>query len=110
MIKAFNQQSATFKDTRDPVEVMLSIGRTHSWNPQDLTMLSALSIDDYYRIFKETTGDDLRQVVSVCLQYDNVGGGSPEMKRIAENAKEALRRIGKESPVNAMRVKRYGLE
>jgi hypothetical protein len=105
VIEAFKKRLATFKDARDPVVVLLSIGRTQSWNPQDLTMLSALSVDDYYRIFKSITGDDLRHVVKACL----IDNGSPEMKSIGENAKEALRRIGKESPINAMRVKRYGL-
>jgi hypothetical protein len=109
VVAAFNQQFATFKDARNPVEVMLSIARTHSWSPADLAILSALTVDDYYRIFKSTTGDELRYVISVSLQYDNLVGGSPEMRQISENAKEALRKIAKESPLNAMRLKRYGL-
>ena len=72
-------------------------------------LLSALPVDEYYRIFKSHKGDDLRKIINVCLQFDRIGSVSAAMQEISRRAKEALRRIGGESAINASRVRHYGI-
>jgi hypothetical protein len=43
------------------------------------------------------------------LQFGKFANASEEMKQISERAMEALTRIGRESAVNEMRVRRYGI-
>jgi hypothetical protein len=57
------------------------MAETNGWSPEDVTTLSHTSVDRYYEIFKNT-----------------------------KPAKSALARIGKESAINARRVKKYGVE
>jgi len=80
------------------------------WNPEDIAILSSLPVDGYYRLLKNTEGNDLRRILSSCLQFDSIGNASADMKEISRRAKEALKRIGQESLINARRVKRYGVE
>lgn len=92
----------------DPVGILKSIKR--GWNPDDISFLSTLTADEYYKIFKDARGDDLRQILNGCLQFDRIANASEEMKEIPKRAREALDRIGRESEINAIRVKRYGVE
>ena len=67
------------------------------------------SVDEYYNLFKTTTGSDLRRIVKTCLQFDTIQNASESMKEIPNRSKEALMRIGAESAINALRVKRFGI-
>jgi hypothetical protein len=44
------------------------------------------------------------------MQFNNIGNASTEMTKISANAIEALQRIGKESTINARRVRKYGVQ
>ena len=43
------------------------------------------------------------------LQFDRIVNASAEMKEISRRAREALKLIGTESPVNARRVAKFGI-
>ena len=58
----------------------------------------------------ESTGDRLRAAVSAALQFSRVGNATPAMQAITNNARAALQRIGGRSPLNAMRVRKYGFQ
>jgi len=108
--KAFNDKHAGFKHQVDATTVLRSIAATNSWNPEDIARLSELGADDYYKMFKESKGQALRKLIKVCLQFDQFGNATAEMKKVSKRAKEALLRIARESPINALRVKPYGIE
>ena len=84
------------------------MAKTNGWGPDDITFLSALPIEDYYQIFKNSKGSELRSIINACLQFDRIGNATPDMTEISKRAKDALRRIGKESAINARRVASYG--
>ena len=107
VISAVSQKFASFADNRNPTETLLGI--TNGWSPQDMTFLSGLRTEDYYAIFKKSTGDKLRKLISNSLQFDAIGNASEPMKEISRKAKEALKRIGQESRINARRVAKYGI-
>jgi hypothetical protein len=108
--KAFKDKHASVKHQLDATTVLWSIANTNSWNPEDVVCLSELSVDDYYKMFKGNKGKDLRKLINACLQFDRFGNATPEMKEVSKRAKDALIRIAKESPINARRVKPYGVE
>jgi hypothetical protein len=109
VIKAFTEKLLAFPNERTPTAILDSMARMNGWSPEDITTLSTLTADEYYKIFKESAGHDLAQRVSTCLQFDGIGNASTEMRKISEVAREALKRIGQESPINAKRVRRYGI-
>jgi hypothetical protein len=110
VVKAFQDKYATFKSTRSPTDILISMADTNSWNPENITTLAALPVDDYYDMFKRSRGRDMRKIISACLQFDRIGNASPEMREISKRAKDALKLIGQESAINARRVKAYGVE
>jgi hypothetical protein len=77
------------------------------WHPDDLAILATVSVDEYWRIFKEHRGDVLHAMINMCLQFREQAG-NPGI--IAERARAALERIGRESAMNALRVSKYGIK
>jgi len=55
----------------------------------------------------ECTGDRLHAAVSGALQLNRIGNATPAMQGIANNARAALQRIARRSPLNAMRRRKY---
>lgn len=111
VLRAFEEKYSTFSDDRDAKAVMIDIATTRSWSQEDLNMVGVLSVDDYYKMFKEHKGAELKSIIDGCLQFKsiyNLSGGS--MNAVADRATEALRRIAQESRVNALRVTKYGID
>jgi SpoVK/Ycf46/Vps4 family AAA+-type ATPase len=61
------------------------------------------------KILKKDTGDELHKVVNACLQFDRVVNAAEAMSKVVEKAKEALKRVGQESKLNAFRARKYGV-
>ena len=111
MIQASTDKHALFAEVPvNPTDVLVKIDGSDSWNDRDLNLLAALSTDDYERIFMENTGDRLHAAVSAALQFSRIGNATPAMQAIANNARAALQRIAGKSPLNAMRMRKYGVQ
>jgi hypothetical protein len=110
VIDAFNKKYSTLVKEKDAKATLLTIAKANGWSPEDVTFLSRLAPDEYYKVFKNSRGDDLRVLIKACLQFGTFGNAYPEMIEISNRAKEALKRIGLESPINARRVRGYGIE
>ncbi len=107
---AFEKKLESLIAKFDPVAVLLKIAEQDSWHTRDVQKLASLSSDDYYNIFKSRSGSDLTSVVKAALQFGRIGNATPPMQEIFNRAREALARIGKECPINARRVRKYGIE
>jgi hypothetical protein len=109
VIQAFKAKYATFEEEASPTEILLRIADNNSWGPQDIATLSTLPVDEYWKMFKATKGPDLRKLINACLMFDSMVGATPDYREVSKRAKEALQRIGQESPINARRVRAYGV-
>ena len=67
IIAAFEAKLASFKVEFDPVHTLLEIAKQHSWNSEDIRCLASVSSEEYYKIFKEHSGDDLSTMISTAL-------------------------------------------
>jgi hypothetical protein len=110
IVCAFKAKLASLEVKQNPTDVLLSMANTNGWNPEDIEILSTTPIEQYYGIFMKSNGDVLRKAIRACLQFDVISNATEPMKEISNRAKEALKRIGKESPLNAQRVRRYGVK
>jgi hypothetical protein len=98
VVKAFNDYYQAHKTgQKDPVATLLSMAEMNGWSPDDIELLKAVPVDNYYKIFKTHRGDQLRKIINVYLQFDRFGNASVDMREISRRAKEALKRIGQES-------------
>ncbi|MBI5121184.1 MAG: hypothetical protein HZA67_09275 [Rhodospirillales bacterium] len=71
--------------------------------------LAAATVNQYLEVLKGHTGSTLRQIVEAMLQFEAVVNATDAMREVSRKAKEALKIVGKESRINKMRVKRYGI-
>jgi hypothetical protein len=91
----------------DPAAILRSMAERRGWHPNDLATLATVPVEEYRRIFKAHRGAVLRGIVNICLQFMTEPG---DQGIIAERARAALRQIGDESPINALRVSKYGVK
>jgi hypothetical protein len=107
LIRAMDEKLRTFEDERNPVRVLLSISQ--GWTPKDLALLQEFSVDQLYSMFKHNSGKELRQLIDNCLQFNRISNAPDAGTQLAKRARMALEKIGKESALNAMRVRKYGV-
>lgn len=107
VVDAFRRKWAEMEESRDIRAMLLSL--KDGWSDEALSALAVLPVDEYYRRFKDTAGQELRTMIAACLQFDRIINATPHMKEIANRAREALKLIGKESDINARRVRKFGV-
>lgn len=107
---AFEEKLKTFKDERKPEDVLIHIAGNRGWNPQDITLLASLSVNDYYDLFKKIEGGDLHAIVAQALKFKHYNPSTPEMVLVSEKAEKALKRIAKEGKINEYRIASYGVD
>ncbi|MBD1400722.1 P-loop NTPase fold protein [Pelovirga terrestris] len=71
--------------------------------------LAQASVTDFILLFKGLNGDQLSRHIDACLRYGRLGGISDSQRLIVEKATAALQQIGRESRLNASRVRRFGV-
>lgn len=105
VIAAFNAKWNSVVDERDPGEVLINIAKNSGWNPADITLLARLTVEDFVRIFKRTSGTDLSRAIKAALRFGRMA--EPVEREIGRRAGDALRQIGAEGRINELRVRRY---
>ena len=93
-----------------PKQVLMRLSDSNGWSNQDEIVLAETTVDEYYELFKTESGDHLTEMVNTCLRFGRFSNANERQKQIAENAVKALTRIGKESAINALRVRKFGIE
>jgi hypothetical protein len=80
-------------------------------NPRDdiVDKLAALPVEDYQALFESKAGDELQRIVGSALEYRKYANPSEGMKGVIKKAEEALRRIGRKSTLNELRVQVHGI-
>ena len=106
-----SKKFSEIEDKRDPKQVLIQIAKTASWNDEDILLLSKISADGYYDIFKSIKDAD---ELSLCIQqaqfFGQLIGAKDTAQTFAKHAQEALIKIGKESTLNKRRVEKFGIK
>lgn len=79
-------------------------------NDEEELLLSQTAVEEYVELFKTLKGPELSQYVDLCLKFSHLGGTTDYQKRISDKVSEALKVIGRESKLNASRVRRFGIK
>lgn len=96
------------RDMEDSIgDVLTKLSGQNGWSDRHEVILDSASEDDYYKLFKDIILDGGDSIIATALKFGNYSNGSDRMNRIGEKAKNALIRIGNESSINKIRVKRY---
>lgn len=107
---AFDQAYTDTVVRESPKDVLMRLAGSNGWSTKDEIVLAEATADEYYELFKTESGDHLSGIVNTCLGFGRFGNASERHRQIAKTASEALMRIGKESAINALRVRKFGVE
>lgn len=91
---------------RQVFEQLLHEDKDHT---DEEAQLARFSVTDFILLFKSLKGTELSRCIDLCLRYGRLGGISDQQRLIYEKATAALQQIGKESRLNASRVRRFGV-
>lgn len=105
---AFKARAAEKKDVLDIAATMLAI--KGGWSEDQLAALATAHVIEYVNAFKSRSGQELSRMLSNVFQFDRIVNTTDAMKEIPRRAREALKQIGAESPINARRVARLGVK
>ena len=96
------------RDVTDPD--IIAAFATGGWDPEDEESLASLSVDDFVSLFKGTRGSERRNLIRGSMGFLNVSNATPRQTQISETARAALLKIGQENPLNACRLRAYGID
>jgi hypothetical protein len=105
---AFRAKWNSFPRSVDSRSIFLRL--KDAWQNEELDVIAALAVDEYYNAIINAKGKDLRNIISGCLQFDRIVNATESMRTISRKATEALQKIGRTSPINARRVASYGIK
>lgn len=78
-------------------------------NRDALAVCASRTVDDFVRLLKEKSGEEFKTVVTGCLAFQRVANRDSDMESVNEKAIAALKQIGRESKINYLRVKKFGI-
>ena len=83
---------------------------SETYNTEAIKKLAEVPIDEYYRMVKSKNGAEMRKVIQAGLNFRRIANASPEMREVVRRMEEALKKVGSESTLNAIRVRKYGID
>ena len=110
VIGAFKERLQNSQSEIDLHKILEKLATDNGWHEEELAALARLSADQFYDIFKNHRGPHLVRMIARTLEFGRIAGASDSMQLIAQQARIALVRIAKESPINARRLKYHGVE
>ncbi|SDZ81989.1 hypothetical protein SAMN05660420_00469 [Desulfuromusa kysingii] len=110
VIEKFKKKYASLSTKRSLLEICDQILACDSCSDEEEMHMSQASIQEYIELFKSQKGQKLSQYVDLCLKFRRLGGTTEQQEFISEKSTEALKMIGRESRLNASRVRRFGIK
>ncbi len=80
-----------------------------SYQQEDEKAALAVTVDDFYSLFKSATPGELSRIIDGSLSWRRVINATEPQREMTARALAALETIGGESPINAIRVQKYGI-
>ena len=87
---------------REAVETM---AKGQGWSAEDEQAVSSATTEDFYKLFKGPLSVQKQSAIKACLRFN-----APPRAHVAPRVMEALQRLGRESAINAVRVRACGID
>lgn len=110
VISKFRKNYLSLSAKRSILEICDQLLAGDNCSEDEDTHLSQATVEEYVKLFKSQKGQKLSQYVDLCLRFSRLGGTTEHQELISDKAAEALRIIGRESKLNASRVRRFGIK
>lgn len=107
---AFRKKYDSLRQHKSLEAILGQIGEHQSWHEDDLLDLAKVSADDMYKLLKAKRGRELRLILKGAFTFAKLADKSPNMEHVLDITQEGLKRIAKESTINKLRVRAYGVK
>lgn len=101
---AFAKHYEGTKVTRGLEELLIRFGER--WDPDVVAELDQYSSEDMEKVFMSYEGDELKRRITAISELRRIISAEPARPSLIQKFNDALRRIGKTSDINALRVER----
>lgn len=108
LARRFNLQLTSMEETPTLENALAHIAQEQGWSAMQEEVLASATPDEFYSLFKSVTQKTLHSYIKAALRFQWDDANDRHLV-ITKNAKKALRRIGSESLINKIRIKRYGI-
>ncbi len=109
VLEKFREKHESLRQKRTLQEVCAELLAGGSDTTHEEQQLAQADVQEYVEFFKSQKGPKLAEYVDFCLKFSRLGGTTEAQKQIADRAVAALQIIGRESQINASRVRRFGI-
>lgn len=109
VIGKFRDKQERLRSKKSLPDICRSLLDSDGGCEEDELVLAQATVEEYVDLFKSQSGPQLSDFIDLCLNYGRVGGTTEYQKQISDKTTEALIRIGRESRLNASRVRRFGV-
>jgi len=110
VISKFNQRYYEIKNIKNAEDVLINIAGNTQCSQSDEAILAKTSVNQFYELFKKQNGTHLSTYVDSCLQFGRSDEATEQQTQITNNATSALVKIGYENQLNALRVRKFGID
>jgi hypothetical protein len=110
VIKKFRKKHESLSERLSLPEICDHLLACDSCSDEEESHLSQATIEEYVQLFKSQKGQKLSQYIDLCLKFRRLGGTTEHQELISDKTAEALKIIGRESKLNASRVRRFGIK
>ncbi len=110
VILRFREKHESLRTKLSLLELCDFLLANDSHGEEEEIQLSQAPTTEYVQLFKSQQGGKLTQYIDLCLKFSRLGGMAEHQRIIADKAAAALKIIGKESKLNASRVRRFGIK
>jgi tetratricopeptide (TPR) repeat protein len=96
----------------EPKEFDIAAGLVRAGKDYDsdtIANLAAVPVKTYYDLIISARSDHLRLLVLSALEFRRISNASDDMSRVVGLMEEALRMVGRQSRLNALRIEKYGV-
>jgi len=103
------EKSYEINNKKKTVKAVIGDMKTEGWSREEGLYLSALTVDDYFKFFKETKGEDLRDASIILKRFIHFVDATEAQQKIKATVTKALIKVGKENPLNEHRIRKFGI-
>ncbi len=109
VIEKFQRTFESIREHHSLEALCEKILSNHGEHDQEEILLSHASVAEYIELFKRLREPLLSRYIDLCLKFSRLGGATEYQELISDKATAALKHIGRESRLNASRVRRFGI-
>ncbi len=109
LIEKFRSFANMHKGEKSLEDILINITDNDDYTEEDKNILSEKTVDDFVALFESNKGQILHKIISAGIYFGKIMKPDEKHTKISQSVTAALKMLGNRSKLNAIRVRRYGI-